>query len=421
MRRFVLFFLLLAGCHRACALPSGVDAGDASSVVEASTGEFTLEDRLPKELADSPPFGNDNRRAVCGTTVKGTCEIIQTKSAGTDALGRNLLVVTVRTSEPDKDAGPTTMPDENLIQREHWVLGTKNGVLVFRARIASEMAHVDDAIESTLTVGSNELETTQGDIWPSSWDPHATRTFQLSPPRLTMFSNSTYNSFGAEGIDDERVDFRTGASEGSATCGPRREAKFFSIPGIHHDAALDPARGMGTCAGDVDGTKDHGFMKKGNPDKASGFFRAAYLGTSSSDALYVEVHDDRFTNGDRLEFRVGSALGAMRCDMPGKVQTFTIDGAGRISPLGLVVARRIRDEANVRTFEITIPKNDAGIDEYEGVAIDMIDDDDGATRTISTIPAKQPTLGLVASVQEVECADTPDGPMVIPTPSERAR
>src|SRR5258708_6729065 len=168
MRRFI-FVVVLAGCSRVCGSHAANDAG--TSTTSASTSpNLSLEGLLPKELADSPPFGNDDKRAVCGKTITGTCDILQTKSAGKDAQGCDLAVITVRTIEPLDAGGGDFDPENGVESREHWVIGRKDGVIVFRAPIAAETAHTDVNVDASLKIGSNELELDEADVAPSSWN-----------------------------------------------------------------------------------------------------------------------------------------------------------------------------------------------------------------------------------------------------------
>jgi len=63
MSRTFLVFVLLAGCQRSCehrssGEPTRVAAMDAATMADTGRVEVSLEDALPQELADAPPFGN---------------------------------------------------------------------------------------------------------------------------------------------------------------------------------------------------------------------------------------------------------------------------------------------------------------------------------------------------------------------------
>lgn len=352
MRRYV-FWLALAGCQGVCGKHGAVDAGpptSASTTADASRGpEDTIESLLPTELVDVPPYGNDDKRAVCGKTPRGTCDILQTQRAGTDALGRELSVVTVRTSTNDD-------PDDRIEVRDHWVIGRKDGNIVFRAPIVSEMAETSTPVGDSLKVTPNQIVLDVADVAPSSW-----------------------NWIGS----------------------------FFPIVSLNRRDA-SPAHGLGTCAGDVDGTPRHGYAVQGAADRPSGWFRVGRWG----DSIFVEVHDDTFTDGDHLELRLGRSVNGMACDFDDVVtEKITIDGAGGTSQK-TISAKRLRADANVRTFEI-VAQNPKAFDALVGVALDMVDDDGATVRRLSTAPLG-PELGAFVSIAGVSCVPGGDGPVAVP-------
>ena len=411
MRRFALL-LALTSCQHTCTTHASGDAATSASASPADAAvsvEMTIESQLPKELVDTAPFGNDDQRAVCGRTITGTCHILQEKSAGKDAYGRDLVVVTVRTREPFDSGLGTWEPDDGVEEREHWVIARKDGNIVFRAPIAPELARLDVDVGASLAIRTNEIQLDKADVAPSSWNWTPSFTYRLSPPTLLVFSDTMLNSNPEVfAINGSRLDLRDGSGEGSFHC-PTRGGNFFPVPTLMKQ--IDPARGLGTCAGDVDGSAQHGYMLHGATNKPSGWFRVAYFGT-----FIVEVHDDKFTSGDRLEVRLGRGASGMGCDLPPPdvVRKIRIDGAGVVSRPGLIEAKRIRDDGNVRTFELRFA-NPRNFDLWSGFAIDMVDDDGAEVRTLSTAGIG-PELGSAAQLDFVACVDGPAGPTAVPLP-----
>lgn len=424
MRRalFAVTLLALGGCGR-CGRPGRADAGAPVARVTSDAGApavdagaaraLTPEDLLPAALADAPPFGGDPKRAVCGKAPAHPCAILQDKAAGKDALGRELRVVTARTSEPydaDFDQG-------KLAPREHWLLTMDRGAIVARAFLAAEVQRTAEPVDRTLTVKPNEVTSAPADVAPSSWNGAPTRTLSLSPLQLVAASDAQYNSNPAMiGGQDARLDLRDGSGEGSFHC-ETRDGAFLPIPSLRAIGGFGPEGGLGACAGVVDGARKHGFMKAGMADRVSGWFAASRL----DGTLYVEVHDDRFTTGDRLEVRLGRPTGGMACMLDATpARVFAVDLGAPITSAPPLTARRVRDEPGVRTFAIDVGKGKNDLDPALGFALDFIDVDPGASRTISTTTAG-PELGAILDLDDVGCGRTAAGPVALPLPPKPSK
>jgi len=396
---------LCVTCHRKVAPPdtelvpkdvsaevAAVDAPAASPPVVEKVWDG--EALLPEELRDTAPFGNDIKRATCGKRTD--CSVMREKAAGKDALGNALSVVILRLGDLD-----------GMSTREYWTIVRRDRVIIARARIATEYVTASYSAETTLTVKPNAL-TTWHDWWPTSnWQSYPWRTYQLWPPRMIAFSDRPHHRGGAAATGDDKLDFKEGTGDGSYVC-DSRSASFLPIPASTLDSGLDPAKGLGTCAVRVDGKKGHGFMLAGVADRRSGELLVAKLG-----ALYVEVHDDRWTKDDAIEIHVGRPAGFMQCFdplVPSVMHVVTMDA--RVATPGDAEAlkvERIRDEGGVRVFRIdNLPSS--------GITVVQRDDDgDGSPpRRIGTSPLDlSPELGDV-SYTRAACAKTQEGPALVP-------
>lgn len=401
-RGALFLVILLASCARRRGAPAPSaslhDAGSEAQIPSARPAPAPVaeklwdgESSLPEELRDAPPFGNDPKRAACGK--RPACTVMREKPAGKDAAGRSLSVVVVRLAEID-----------GMSPREYWTLVRREGAIVARARIASEFAGASYSAEKTIGIGQNEL-TTWLDWWPTSnWQSYPDRTFQLWPPQLIRFSDRPHHRGGLPVGGQDALDFRAGSGSGSYSCDARK-ATFVPIPASKLAPGLDPANGLGACAVRVDGTEAHGFMLAGEPDRASAKFLIAKL-----DALYIEVHDDRWTRGDALEIHVGRPAGFMQCFdplVPAVMHVVELE-AGAVTPKG-IEAERISSGPGARVFRITgLP--------FSGVAV-VLRDDDGAgrpVRRVGTAPLHtSPELGEVTHTQAA-CAKTAEGPALVP-------
>ena len=162
-------------------------------------------------------------------------------------------------------------------------------------------------------------------------------------------------------------------------------------------------------------------MKQGAPDRASGWYAATYLwarGSSDGGTLFVEVHDDRFMAGDRIEVRLGRPIGGSACAHDSRpARVFSIDANAPATSAPPLAARRVRETSDVRTFAITLPKSD-DFDPSLGIGLDVIDQDPTAARTISTTPSG-PELGALLFIDGVACGRTAAGPVALPLPPVR--
>lgn len=400
-RRAVLAFaLLLQACRREAAPQVVSVAGeigeDAASplrepiVEKLWDGEVTL----PEDLRDTPPFGNDVKRATCGK--RGDCSVMREKSAGKTASGESLSVAILRLWEVD-----------GMSNREYWALVRRAGVMVARARIATEYVTASYSAERTLRVGPNTL-TTWHDWWPTSnWQSYPRRTFQLWPPRLVAFEDTPHHRGEAAAFGTDKLDFTAGTADGSYAC-DARSATFAPIPVAKLDPGLDPAKGLGACAARIDGTTGHGFTLAGTADPKDGQFLVAMF-----DALYVEVHDDHWTEGDALEIHVGRPAGFMQCFdplVPSIMHVIHTDGrADTPADADALQVERLRDDGDTRLFRIDgLP--------LTGLTVVQRDADGGGrpVRRIGTSPLHlSPELGDVMYTTAT-CAKTDGGASLVP-------
>lgn len=356
---------------------------------------WDAEAELPAELRDAPPFGNSVKRATCGTRT--SCKVMREKPAGKDASGRALSVVVLELYETD-----------GMSAREYWGLVRDRGKLVARARIAQESVGLSYSAEQTLKVAANQL-TTWYDWWPTSnWQSYPVRTFQLWPPRMIGFSDTPHHRGGEAVSGANDLKLADGSGQGWYLCDGRR-GDYAPIPAAKLADGLDPAKGLGRCAVRVDGSKRHGFMLAGAPEPSSGHLLVAKL-----DALYVELHDDRWTPGDAIEVHVGRPAGFMQCFdelVPAVVHVIAGDGT-TTSPAGAARPKvdRVRDADGVRVFRIDELPTLTGI-----TVVQRDDDGDGRPmRRIATSPLEaSQELGDVVHTGAV-CAKTEDGPALLP-------
>lgn len=350
---------------------------------------------LPEELRDTPPFGGSVQRATCGK--RAGCKVMREKAAGKDALGRALSVVVLELYEMD-----------GMSTREYWALVRDRGALVARARIAQESVGSSYSALQTLRITPNAL-TTWYDWWPTSnWQSYPWRTFQLWPPRMIGFSDTPHHRGGEAVSGANDLQLTDASGQGWYLCDGRR-GDYAPIPEAKLAEGLDPAKGLGRCSVRVDGSKRHGWMLAGASEPSSGHFLVAKL-----DALYVEVHDDRWTPGDAIELHVGRPAGFMQCfDELAAAVVHVVAGDGKTTaPAGAprVKVERLSDGDGVRVFRIDDLPTLTGI-----TVVQRDDDDDGRPlRRIATSPlGTSPELGDVVHTGAV-CAKTEDGPALVP-------
>lgn len=350
------------------------------------------ETELPEVMRDTPPFGNDVRRATCGKRT--SCKVLAEKPAGTDGSGTAISVVVLE------------LPPADMDLHEYWALARKGGAITGRARLAQE--YVTTAfLANAFSVKPNELSTSLR-WWPTSnWQTFPTRTFQVWPPRMIAYADTPHHRGGAPVWGSRTVGFLDGSGSGHFACGGGRRNQFLPIPSARLSPWLDPSKGLGQCAVVADGSPNHGFVTGGKPDRANGYFRVALL-----DALYIEVHDDQFTAGDRLEVRTGRPVGFMECDgelAPAVAHTITMDGKVVSSnDAGVRSVMQVGSGTDTRTYRIDYASSG-------GLTVILHDHDTGsAPRVISTSPLDSIELGEVMGTEAL-CAKTSDGPALVPT------
>ncbi|MFI5296788.1 MAG: hypothetical protein ACHREM_01710 [Polyangiales bacterium] len=392
-------------------LPSASASASASvtaSVVKPVDTRPPL-DPLPPELVDAPPFGDDVKRAACGKREQ--CKVLREKSAGVDGSGAKLSVISVRAY---------LGPDEDMETREHWVIGRRGSHIAFRRRMVTEWVAISSRLDDTARVGPNRLEAAVL-AWPTSnWQSWPHRTFQLSPPRVLSESSTPLHrdpDFGVFGrVEQSFVD---SSGDASFHCSDRH-GEYTPIPEGNFARHLNLSKGLGQCAVTVDGSAHHGWMVSGVSDPKSGFMRAVvitafgetngYDPDAPPDRLVVEVHDDRWTAGDRLEISRGRQSGFMGCNEETKpTVVYQVGFDGKLSaPAGATSVSNVRVEEtdDVRLVSMDLPNK-----YLEGLTIALRDDDgDGAVRVIATSPMRTSVeLGNLEDVQDVACAATPEG------------
>jgi hypothetical protein len=384
--------------------PSAALIATATDAASAPRVEHDYEAELPADLRAPAPWGNDVRKATCGP--RKDCRVLRERPAGSVS-GADLVVVSVVVEPGDADA--SVEEDAMAMEvREHWVLGKKGSTLAFRARIAQEWVDPKTPLDDTLSIDKGTL-TTKIVAWPTSaWQSWPERTFRLWPPALLALQEMPHHRGGLPVSGSTRVDFVAGSGHADFHC-EAREGKYLPIPSVAAASGLDPSRGLGRCAADVDGTADHGWMASGTADAKSASMRLAKLG----DALWIEVHDDDWTPEDALELSTDRPAGFMGCldEELHAPSVHTIDPTGVVRSKGggaPLVVRRARAEGDVRVFEIRAK-------DLNGIAV-LFHDRDGArpARTIATVPPTSKELGDFAWPADVACADMADGPALVP-------
>jgi hypothetical protein len=210
---------------------------------------------------------------------------------------------------------------------------------------------------------------------------------------------------GAAAAGRQVVDFATGLGQGTYVC-DARHAEYVPLPVSKAHPTFTVEGGLGSCGVVVDGTKGHGWMTTGAANAKSGYFRAAQV-----DALYLEVNDDHWTSGDRIELHLGRPAGFMQCfDELTAPYTLTITADGVVSGARApVTVERPVSGPDVRIFRVGLGDSLSG----SGLTVVQRDDDDaGATRIITSAVGKE--LGDTLYT-DAACAMGTNGLMLVPT------
>lgn len=359
----------------------------------------------PQEPKAASVPSSDLRATICGD--REHCDLHRVRSAGVDARGQKLSVVTldlgvesIVEGEPvpaadhdvdEQEREDTTSPLSPMTachRLEYWLVTEGSGAPTLLATACNDGYGASGVGEDVLTVGDNSFKHTQsgGSSWRWSW----TNTITLSPLALTSSSwsgswtlagNRQEGSWDWTRFEGKQSWWSPGCDDNGETVdAPETPFEYVLIPRVHLDddyrATGFQAASLGACAVDIDGSGERGFVTFGKPGlRADASLRAVL---SEHDELFVEVRDahpsgasSRWVKDDHIEIFLAPERGdymdhCLPKRAPPKQWGMRIaDGkvfAGFESPnpSALVVTRAAGDAGSVR-FKVQLPAGQKAI------------------------------------------------------------
>lgn len=331
---------------------------------------------------------------LCG--ARTGCSVDAVTWAGRNARGEPLHVVTLKL--PYRDAGSCGQATCNCQPYEYWrVVGGGGGQ---RGQKVLEACTDDDkpgGLARQLEVGANRLTYHERDA--SVWASDRSVLVQLDPPRLLHETWAGWSSYSPHNRESAAWSWRKFGGHARWTipaCTESGEApegtpsKVFryayvpiprvtSIPAFLWEgwrtSTIEPCSARATS----DGVS--GFVTRGKPGARGD---AALYAVATARALYVEVVDDRASDGDQLKVWMVDAPATYsdhcHAESPA-AHSWTIragDGAVLSSGSELIQVEQARTDTRTR-FKLTMP-----IAETAGLAVAYVDADEGEPREIAT-------------------------------------
>ncbi len=281
----------------AAPLDSGTDAAEAGLDAAPDAAPPTFESLLD----DQPPFGNDERRAVCGR--RADCRISRSIDVGVDAQGRSIQLVTAALF-------PRSKEDVGYYLWEHWALLRSGGGLVGRQLLFRDGTNANvgegrpldsDAAEANalvgLTVGGGEVSYRfQWTPTAGAWSGTTAETIGLTDLRLLRYSSFS-KRYDVPGGQEDRFDYDKLVGR-STLKEPAEIASYAIVPKLEVDSAFLSSwktTAIKDCAAPIDG-QTSGYVLTGAASPKDTTFYVLAVG---DDQLFVEVHDDHVVTGKK--------------------------------------------------------------------------------------------------------------------------
>ncbi|MET0340449.1 MAG: hypothetical protein ABW252_05575 [Polyangiales bacterium] len=344
--------------------------------------------------ADTPSSASEVGAGLCGTRTG--CAVDAVTWAGRNLRGEALHVVTLKL--PFRDAGACGQATCNCQPYEYWRVVGAGGPQ--RAQKVLEACTDDDnpgGLARQLEVGANRLTYHERDA--SVWASERSVLVQLDPPRLLHETWSGWSSYSPHNRESAEWSWRKfggnarwtipGCTEsGEAPDGtPSKVFRYAYLP-IPRVTSIPAflwegwrSSGLEPCSARATADGASGFVTRGKPGARAD---AALYAVATPRALYVEVVDDRASDGDQLKVWMVDAPAAYsdhcRAEAP-TAHTWTIragDGAVLSSESEPIQVEQVRVEGRTR-FKLSMP-----VPETAGLAVSYVDADDGEPREIAT-------------------------------------